>query len=233
MEKIIKSLSILFPVYNDKHTIETMIEKSQLLLEKFNIPSEIIIVNDGCKFGSKEEAERLASKFKNIVLINNQVNEGYGAAVKKGIKAAKYDWILQTDGDNQYDINDFFDMEKIIHNNDCLITFRYKKIYESHRILISWFYNRLVQFIFKSSFRDISTGLRLIKRETINSIDLISNSSFIGAEIAIRLMLKGYRVGEMGIETYPRKFGTTSIITIRSIVSTIKDLIKLRNFLFK
>jgi len=233
MKTVIKSMSILFPVYNDKETIETMVNKSQGLIEKFNIPSEIIIVNDGCKFGSGEEAERLAKKHNNIVVINNLNNEGYGAAIKKGIKAAKYDWILQTDGDNQYDLNDFHQMNKIIHNYDCLITFRYKKIYESHRIFISWFYNKLIQFIFKSNFRDVSTGLRLIKKKSLKDVDLISNSSFIGAEIAVRLMLKGYQVGEMGIITYPRKFGMSSIITIRSIIETVKDLVKLKLHLFK
>ena len=123
-------------------------------------------------------------------------------------------------------------MEKIIHNYDCLITFRYKKIYESHRIFISWIYNKIIQFVFKSKFRDISTGLRLIKKSTLSDMNLISTSSFIGAEIAIRLMLKGYQVGEMGINTYPRVFGTTSIITLKSIFSTLKDLIKLKRVLF-
>jgi hypothetical protein len=124
-------------------------------------------------------------------------------------------------------------MNKIIHNYDCLITFRYKKIYESHRIFISWFYNKVIQFIFKSNFRDVSTGLRLIKKTALSDIDLISNSSFIGAEIAVRLMLKGYQVGEMGIVTYPRKFGMSSIITLRSIIETVKDLVKLKLHLFK
>ncbi len=233
MKTVIKSLSVLFPVYNDKEAIEVMVNKSQELINNFQIPSEIIIVNDGCKFGSGQEAERLAKKYNNIVVINNINNEGYGSAIKKGIKAAKYDWILQTDGDNQYDLNDFHQMNKIIHNYDCLITFRYKKIYESHRIFISWFYNKVIQFIFKSNFRDVSTGLRLIKKTALSDIDLISNSSFIGAEIAVRLMLKGYQVGEMGIVTYPRKFGVSSIITLRSIIETVKDLVKLKLHLFK
>ena len=228
----LNSLTILFPVYNDKHTIEAMVKKSNLLLDKYNFPSEILIIDDGCKFGSGEEAERLSRVYKKVRVIHHQTNLGYGAAIVRGIKESKYDWILQTDGDNQYDINDFKNMEKIIHNYDCLITFRYKKIYESHRIFISWIYNKIIQFVFKSKFRDISTGLRLIKKNTLNDINLISSSSFIGAEIAIRLMLKGYQVGEMGINTYPRVFGTTSIITLKSIFSTLKDLIKLKRVLF-
>ena len=232
MKQNIEGLTILFPVYNDKKTIELMVLKSLSLLKKYNFPSEILIINDGCKFGSGEEADRLAKQYNNIRVIHNKFNQGYGAAIITGIKESKYEWILQTDGDNQYDINDFNEMKKILHNYDCIITFRYKKIYESHRIFISWIYNKIVQIIFKSRFRDISTGLRLIKKSCLKDIDLISSSSFIGAEIAIRLMLKGYQVGEMGINTYPRIFGTSSILTFKNISSTIKDLIRLKKLLF-
>lgn len=233
MKNIINSLSIIFPVYNDKNTIQTLVEKSQSIIKKYGLQSEIIIVNDFCPYGSGEEADRLSKIYSNIKVIHNSINLGYGASVVKGIRAAKFDWVLQTDGDNQYDLNEFTNMIKVIHNYDCLITFRYKKIYESYRIFISWVYNKLVQFVFKSNFRDISTGLRLIKKSVLDDIELVSDSSFIGAEIAIRLMLKGYKVGEMGILTYPRVFGESSIITLKSIHSTLKDLIKLRKILFK
>jgi glycosyltransferase involved in cell wall biosynthesis len=168
MQKIINSLTILFPVYNDKNTIGIMVDKSQKLIKKYNFPAEILIVDDGCKNGSGEEAERLSKLHDNIRVIHNLTNEGYGAAITKGIKLAKYEWILQTDGDNQYNLEDFHDMVKIIHHYDGLITFRYKKIYESYRIFISWFYNKLVQLIFNSNFRDISTGLRLLKKNLFN-----------------------------------------------------------------
>ena len=38
-------------------------------------------------------------------------------------------------------------------------------------------------------------------------MDLISNSPFIGAEVALKTMLKGFPVGEMGIQTFKRQFG--------------------------
>ena len=229
----INSLSIVFPVYKDANTVELMIQKSIYLVNKFHLDYEIIIVNDCCPDGSGKIAELYASQNKNIVIINHDINHGYGKALISAFNSSTKEWILQTDGDNQYNLNDFEEMMKIVHNYDCIITFRYKKIYQSYRIFISWFYNRLVQFLFKSKFRDISTGLRLIRRETLKNIRLISSSSFIGAEIAIRLMFKGYSIGEMGITTYPRKFGSSSIITLKNIYYTIKDLFKVKKDIFK
>lgn len=39
-------------------------------------------------------------------------------------------------------------------------------------------------------------------------------------------MLKGYRVGEVGIQTFPRTFGRGSSTTIRNILTTIRDMRK-------
>ena len=232
MQKKINSLSILFPVYKDSKTVELMISKSLSLIENKNYDYEIIIVNDCCPENSGLIAEKLSMSNKNIRVINHDKNLGYGQALRTGFESCTKDWILQTDGDNQYDLFDFENMIKIIHNYDCIITFRYKKIYQSYRIFISWFYNKIVQYLFRSEFRDISTGLRLINREALKSINLTSTSSFIGAEIAIRLMLKGYQVGEMGITTYPRKFGSSSIITLKSIFKTFVDMLKVRKNIF-
>jgi glycosyltransferase involved in cell wall biosynthesis len=229
----INSLSIVFPVYKDKETIEILIKKSIELCTELLIDYEIIIVNDCCPDGSGKIADEYAKSNKKIKVVNHKNNLGYGTAIKSGLKESSKEWILQTDGDNQYDVNDLKEMLKIVHNYDCVITFRYKKIYSSSRIFISWFYNKIIQILFKSKFRDISTGLRLIKRETLKDIELNSQNAFIGAEIAIKLMLKGYQVGEIGISTYPRKFGTSTIITFKNIFNTIKDIIRIRNELFK
>lgn len=229
----INSLSILFPVYKDSKTIETLIKKSINLCEDLSIDYEIIIVNDCCPDGSGVIAEEYARSNNKIKVVNHKNNLGYGEAIRSGLNLSSKDWILQTDGDNQYDINDLKEMLKIIHNYDCVITFRYKKIYSSVRILISWAYNKIIQILFKSKFRDISTGLRLIKRESLKNIELNSKNAFIGAEIAIKLMLKGYQVGEIGISTYPREFGTSTIITFKNILNTIKDIIKIRKEIFR
>ena len=217
-----KTISLVLPAFNEQINIKQSIEE----FLGTGVFDEIIVIDNNSSDNTAVEIKKTSATY--II----EKNQGYGAAIITGIKESKYEWILQTDGDNQYDINDFNEMKKILHNYDCIITFRYKKIYESHRIFISWIYNKIVQIIFKSRFRDISTGLRLIKKSCLKDIDLISSSSFIGAEIAIRLMLKGYQVGEMGINTYPRIFGTSSILTFKSISSTIKDLIRLKKLLF-
>ena len=58
----------------------------------------------------------------------------------------------------------------------------------------------------------------------IDELSIISNSPFIGAEITLRTMLKGYRVGEMGSQTFPREFGKGASVSIKNILKTVNDM---------
>ena len=88
---------------------------------------------------------------------------------------------------------------------DSIITFRYLKAYSGKRQFISWLYNHVLRFLYKTSYRDISTGFRMMRRSLLKHLEFSSESPLIGAEIAIETMLKGYRVGEVGIQTFPAR----------------------------
>ena len=150
---------------------------------------------------------------------------GYGAAIKTGLKNCKSDWIFQTDGDAEYDVFDLSKLIKKSNNSDLVITYRFKKKYNTSRIVISWIYNKILRILFHTKFKDISTGSRLIKKSLLKKITLVSNSPFIGAELAIKSKYGGYNVNEMGIHTYPRTFGTGSTVSLKNILLTIKEML--------
>lgn len=171
--------------------------------------------------------KKLTKKFKNIKVIFHKKNLGYGAALKTGLKYSRSQWIFQTDGDAEYDVNDLLRLIRLTDKSDLIITYRYKKKYNTSRIIISWIYNIILRFLFLTNFKDISTGSRLIKKDIMKKIKLNSNSPFIGAELAIRSKYQGLKVNELGIHTYPRTFGSGSSVSFKNILLTIKDMIKL------
>lgn len=226
------NISIFFPVYNDERTVKIMIEKSIEVCQKIADEFEIIIVNDCSPDNSGKIADDLSQIYSFIKVIHHKKNLGYGAAVKSGIANAKYEWICQTDGDDEYDIYDLIKLAKHKDYYDLIITFRYKKIYSNKRIFVSYVYNKILRYLFRTSYRDISTGLRLIKKSLIQDLSLVSDSPFIGAEITIKSMLKGYRVGEVGIQTFPRTVGKGASTSWKNILSTIKDMMKVYQEIF-
>jgi glycosyltransferase involved in cell wall biosynthesis len=225
-------ITIFFPVYNDENTIVTMVEKCLSVLQEIANCYEVIIVNDGSPDNSGKVADEMAKKHEHVRVIHHTQNKGYGAAIKTGMENANYEWICFTDGDDEYDIEDLRKMIRLKDYYDLIITFRYVKLYSTIRVFISSIYNKIFRLVFRTNYRDISTGLRLMRKSVFNELSIISDSPFIGAEITLRTMLKGFRVGEMGIQTFPREFGKGASVSPKNILRTIKDMRKVYQNIF-
>jgi len=215
----------MFPLYNDKMTVKSMVIKSLKILKKTKIKYEIVIIDDGCPEKSGLIAKKLAKKNSKIRVFFHKKNLGYGAAVKTGLKKCRHECIFATDGDEEYDVGDLPRLLKSLNNSDLVITYRFKKKYKTTRIIISGIYNIILRLLFKTKFKDISTGSRLIRKNIVKKIILTSNSPFIGAELAIKSKFAGFNVNEIGIHTYPRTFGSGSSVSIKNIILTIRDMI--------
>ncbi len=226
------SVSLFFPVYRDERTVRVVADKALRLLSSLQVPFEIVIVDDGSPDRSGAIADELAREHPEIRVVHHTKNLGYGAAVKSGIAASRHSLVCMTDGDDEYEVEDFRKLLKLRDHYDLIITFRYRKIYSSTRIFVSWVYNSLLRFFFRTPFRDVSTGLRLVRRVVLDDLELESTSPFIGAELAIKAMLKGYRVGEVGIQTFPRSFGSGSSTSIPNILATMRDMWRIYHRIF-
>jgi len=226
-------ITIFFPVYNDEWTVRTVTEKALQVLSSITDRYEVLIIDDGSPDHSGQIADELARQQPEYVrVIHHARNLGYGAAIKAGFRNARYEWICQTDGDDEYDVCDLVKLIRLKDYYDLIITFRYVKAYRSGRQFISWVYNHVLGFLFKTKYRDVSTGLRLVRKSLVEEINLHSDSPFIGAELAIKVMLKGFRVGEVGIQTFPRKFGRGASTSPRNIIATIRDMIHTYRVIF-
>lgn len=225
-------ISFFFPVYNDERTVRLVTEKAIKLFDEIANQYEVVIVNDASPDKAGEIADQLALEYHQVKVVHHEVNKGYGAAVKSGIANTKYDWICMVDGDNEYDIYDLKRMLDLRQYYRLIIAFRYKKLYSTKRIFISHVYNTVLRTLFDTQFRDISTGIRVFHRSILSHIDLNANSPFIGAEMAIKTMLSGMPVGEVGIQTFQREFGEGSATSMRNIIYTIRDMLRMRKEVF-
>tara|TARA_Y200000002_G_scaffold302230_1_gene257565 strand:- start:242 stop:916 length:675 start_codon:yes stop_codon:yes gene_type:complete len=217
----------MFPLYKDSRTVKKMIIKSLKVLKTLAERYEIVIVDDGCPEKSGLLAKNFSKNIKKVKVIFHKQNLGYGSAIKTGLKNCKYQWIFQTDGDAEYDVNDLKKLIKLTNRSDLIITYRFKKKYRTSRIIISWIYNVILRVLFLTNFKDISTGSRLIKKKMLKKIKLKSKSPFIGAELAIKSKHLGLKVSEVGIHTYPRTFGTGSTVSFKNILLTIEEMLKM------
>ena len=222
-----KSISLVFPLYKDKSTVKIMISKSLNVLKKTKKKFEIIIIDDGCPQNSGEIAQAYAKKNYKIKVFFHKKNKGYGAAIKTGIKKSKFDCIFLIDGDNEYNVNDLPRMLNAFKHNDLVITYRYKNKNNLIRKFISWAYNFILRFLFKTSYKDVSVGSRLLSKKLKNKIIIKSDTPFINAELAIKSKYCGYKVQEIGIQHNPRVIGNGSVVSIKNILLMIREIIVL------
>jgi glycosyltransferase involved in cell wall biosynthesis len=226
-------VSLLVPVYNDQATVREVVMQARNMLCRYADEYEVIVIDDGSPDSSGKIADDLANEFQNEVrTLRHDHNRGYGAALKRGIEVARYDWICTVDGDNEYDVLDLEKMLNLRNHYLLIISFRYKKLYSTSRIFISFIYNMVLRWIFRTRFRDVSTGIRAFHRSILEDIEITSDSPFFGAELAIKAMLRGYPVGEIGIQTFPRTFGRGSSVSMRNIMLTIGDMLRVRRQIF-
>ncbi len=225
-------VSLFFPVYRDEATVARVAAKALAVLAELAAEYEVIIVDDGSPDRAGAIADEIARREPAVRVIHHPRNLGYGQALRSGFAAAQFEWICFTDGDDEYEVNDLRKLLRLREFYDLIVTFRYAKRYGSWRIFVSYVYNRLLRAVFQTRYRDVSCGLKLIRKAVVDELALISTSPFIGAEIAIRTMLKGFRVGEVGIQTFPREFGHGSSTSPRNILATLRDMRRVYRHVF-
>lgn len=90
------TISIIVPCYNQANYLTATVESA---LESSYPDLEVIIINDGSTDNSREVAEELTEKYKNVYLLN-QPNEGVTKARNTGIEFCNGKYILPLDGDD-------------------------------------------------------------------------------------------------------------------------------------
>ena len=118
---------------------------------------------------SGEIADQLALEYNCVRVIHHDHNKGYGGALVSGFKNVKYEFVCFTDGDDEYDIEDFNKIIKLKDFYDLIITFRYVRMYSTWRTFISRVYNIVLRFLFKNTlsgykYRLKNGQIKFIKR---------------------------------------------------------------------
>jgi glycosyltransferase involved in cell wall biosynthesis len=203
-------LTLVVPVYNEIGAIENSVKHFKEIkrsCKDFNF--EIIIVNDGSTDGTESVLKGLA-KDKDIRILHHLKNRGYGAALKTGIKAAKYDYIAITDADATYPderIPEFF-REIIEEDLDMLVGAR---IGDSVNIPLirrppKWVINQLANYMVGTKIPDLNSGMRIMKKEIIERFFNILPEGFsFTSTITIAMLSNGYQVKYVPIDYHQRK----------------------------
>ena len=127
-------LSVLIPVYNERETIDIIVEQ----VRETPIAKEIICVDDASTDGTKEVLETLLSKGAIDKLYRQPENRGKGAAIRQALSMSTGDIVIVQDADLEYDPSDWPTLLEPILDGRADACFGSRFLGGPHRVLYYW-----------------------------------------------------------------------------------------------
>jgi glycosyltransferase involved in cell wall biosynthesis len=152
-------LSVLIPVYNERNTIDIIVEQ----VRATPIPLEIICVDDASTDGSYEILETLKEQGRIHQLFRQPVNQGKGAAIRKAISMSTGDIVIVQDADLEYDPADWPTLLEPILDGRADACFGSRFLGGPHRVLYYW---HSVGNSMLTMYSNMLTNLNLTDMET-------------------------------------------------------------------
>lgn len=225
---MIHSLSIVLPMYNEKDNIETAIKESIRVGYLIAPEVEVVVVDDCSTDGCGGLVDRLSDELPELKVIHHDRNRKLGGALKTGFASASKEWVLYIDSDLPIKMDDTLDAVPLTKNADIVIGWRRSRAESKRREVISKIYNRMIRLFFGLNVRDVNFAFKLFRREYLDRIILLSEGSFIDAELLLEMQREGARFAEIGMNYYPRVAGVSTLASNGVIVKILKEMIRYR-----
>ena len=197
-------VSVILPALNEELTIADCIEEIKTVLEENNISAEIIVSSSSTD-RTDEIAEKLGAK------VIRPEKKGYGNAYLYAFREALGEIIVILDADGTYDIKKIPEFIKEIESgSDFVMGSRLKgnimkgAMPALHQYIgnpvLTWMLNK----VFKTNISDAHCGMRAIKKEALDSLNLKTPGMEFASEMIIEAARKNLKISDP-IDYYPRK----------------------------
>lgn len=226
----IKSLSVVLPAYNEEAIIEETIDKVFEYLNNRFTQFEVVVVEDGSIDKTLSIIELLLKKYSQLKLIKHEKNMGYGEALRSGFNASRMEWVLLMDSDGQFDIRVLDSFLPFAENNDVVAGYRDNRADSWWRLVLTWGYMLLINFLFKLKLRDIGCAFKLFRRSVWERVCPIKSSDhkIFSVEWMWKTRKLGVKIRELPVKHYPRVGGKPTGARLDVVWAMVRELFRLK-----
>jgi glycosyltransferase involved in cell wall biosynthesis len=205
-------ISVVFPTYNERDSIRTAI----LDFAATGVIDEIVVVNNNAALGTSEEVASAVAAVPNGTLVRevHEPTQGYGFAIRRGMREATGDYIVVSEPDGTFLGRDTFKLLAYVEDFDVVYGSRTARTFIWRGANMgaalrwgNWGVAKMMEFLFNSTnLTDVGCTMRLIRREALAQLSgefTIGGSAF-GPEMMVLSLLHGLRVIQVPVNYLPR-----------------------------
>jgi glycosyltransferase involved in cell wall biosynthesis len=225
------NLSVIIPVYNEAKNIKEILNRVQAQ----NLANEIVVIDDGSTDGTRAMLAELDGKNK-VRIILHERNQGKGAAVVTGFRAAKGDILLIQDADLEYDPRDYPQILKPIEEGVADVVYGSRFLGGARRVAMFWhmianvLLTAMTNILYDTILTDMETGYKVFRREVIDGMTIHARRFDFEPEVTAKILKRRYRIFEVPITFNPRDYSEGKKIKLKDAFFAVWTLLKYRFF---
>ena len=203
----VRVLSVVMPAYNEEATIAEIV--GLVLASPFT--AELVIIDDASTDRTVEIIETLSDP--RIRLLRQDVNQGKGAAIRRGFKESTQPFVIVQDADLEYDPANYHQIMAPLLEGKADVVFGSRFLTDrAHRVLYYWhsvgnkFLTTMSNMFTNLNVSDMETCYKAFRREVLESFELEEDRFGIEPEMTAKVARGNWKVYEVGISYSARTY---------------------------
>lgn len=214
-------LSIFIPARNEAGNINPLMEKLARAFRDNALDAEVILVDDGSTDATWNEAVAAGEQYPFLRLFRHRRSFGLTEAMRTGFRHVRGEVIIFLPADLESDPEQ--DIPKLLSklNEGYDIVAGWRQGRSDGKVLASQIYNVASRALFNLQAHDMN-WIKAFRREVLNDLHLRSDWHRFILHIAAE---KGYTIGEVPVNFYPRQKGKSNFGFTRIPISFLDVLV--------
>lgn len=224
-------LSVIICCYNEKATIQEVINKTKAVDLGPNWEREILVIDNCSTDGTREILQTIDDP--EIRVLYHEQNMGKGMSIRTGIDNMTGDYMIIQDADFEYDPQEHTNFcAKIDETNTSAlfgsrvlggdVKYEYAHAYLGVRILTT-----VTNVFFGGHLTDVATATKMVRRDVVQSLNLTTTDFNLDFELPDKILLSGHEILEIPISYNPRTYAEGKKIKtsdgIKALLIMIRD----------
>jgi glycosyltransferase involved in cell wall biosynthesis len=221
-------LSVIIPVYNEKYTLRELVRR----VCKVEINKEIILVDDGSTDGTTGIVRTLVDELPGVKAVFQGVNQGKGAAIRRGVQEAQGEFLIIQDGDLEYNPSEYHKLLEPLLSGQADVVYGSRFMSGPRRVHLFWhavannILTLLTNVTTDLNLTDMETCYKAFRTDLIKKIPLRSNRFGFEPEVTAKIAKLGCRIYEVPISYSGRDYSEGKKIGFKDAISAIWTIFK-------